>query len=296
MEWTSSLKKAIDYMEEHLLEEIGAGDIANVVYMSPFYFQKGFKIMTGYSVGEYIRNRRLYLAGLEVLAGDKKVIDLAYKYGYDTPESFTKAFVRFHGLSPIQLREKPHRIKTFLPLRIEVIIRGGDKMDYIVEKMEAMKMIGFVKEFSFETSYQEIPRFWDEICHKYAAPMMAMGKAVNPLQQAVTDYGIGEYGICLDENLKGNKFRYMIGGLYRGGDVPEGLEVVEIPAYEWAKFACVGVLPDALQSVNTRIFKEWLPANEEFEIAGHVNLEWYSKGNTQAEDYESAIWIPIKRK
>ena len=296
MEWTRSLKKAIDYMEEHLLEEIGTGDIANAVYMSPFYFQKGFKIVTGYSVGEYIRNRRLYLAGLEVIAGQEKVIDLAYKYGYDTPESFTKAFARFHGLSPIQLREKPHRIKTFLPLRIEVIIRGGDKMDYVVKKMSSMKMIGFAKEFSFETSYQEIPRFWDEICHKYAAPMMATGKAVNSLQQAVKDYGIGEYGICLDENPEGNKFRYMIAGCYQGGEVPEGLEVVEIPAYEWAQFACVGALPDALQSVNTRIFKEWLPANEEFEIAGHVNLEWYSKGNTQAEDYESAIWIPIKRK
>lgn len=296
MEWTISLKKAIDYMEEHLLEEIGADDVAGAVYMSSFYFQKGFKIMTGYSVGEYIRNRRLYLAGLEVVAGREKVIDLAYKYGYDTPESFAKAFVRFHGLSPMQLREKPHKIKTFLPLKIEVIIKGGDKMEYVVEKMEPMKMIGFVREFSFDTSYQEIPKFWDEICHKYMEPVLTTGKAVNDLQQAMADHSIGEFGICLDENLGGNKFRYMVGGRYQGGALPEGMELIEIPSFDWAKFTCVGAMPDALQSVNTRIFKEWLPANPEFEIAGHVNIEWYSKGNTQAADYESAVWIPVKRK
>lgn len=85
MEWTASLRKAIDYMEEHLLEDIGAEKTAQAVHISPFYFQQGFKIMTGYSIGEYIRNRRLYLAGLEVIKREEKIIDLAYKYGYDTP-------------------------------------------------------------------------------------------------------------------------------------------------------------------------------------------------------------------
>ncbi|MDE6983526.1 MAG: AraC family transcriptional regulator [Lachnospiraceae bacterium] len=141
MDWLVSFRKAIDYMEEHLLEDIGANEVADVVHISAFYFQRSFKIVTGYSIGEYMRNRRLYLAGLDVLKKadrecrqplDEKIIDLAYKYGYDTPESFTKAFSRFHSLSPMQLRTQPHRIKVFLPLIIEISIRGGNKMEFTI--------------------------------------------------------------------------------------------------------------------------------------------------------------------
>ena len=192
MDWLTGLRTAIDYMEEHLLEDISAEDVADAVYLSPFYFQKCFKILTGYSIGEYLRNRRLYLAALEVLkrnvpgeearsrsgvggsaeearsrsgvggsgeearsrsgaggsgeearnrgssangeearsrarTGEGKVIDLAYKYGYDTPESFTRAFTRFHGLSPMQLKSQPHQIKVFLPLIVEVSVKGGNR-------------------------------------------------------------------------------------------------------------------------------------------------------------------------
>ena len=146
MDWLTSFKKAIDYMETHMLSDIGAKDVADAVHISPSYFQKSFKIVTGYSIGEYLRNRRLYLAGMDVLnavpadnsplqknpkaLADKTVLDLAYKYGYDTPESFTKAFSRFHGMSPTQLKSQPTKIKVFLPLIVEISIRGGNKMEF----------------------------------------------------------------------------------------------------------------------------------------------------------------------
>lgn len=104
MEWIEALRVAIDYMEEHLLEGCTAEDIGKCVYMSPFYFQKGFKIITGYTVGEYVRNRRLYLAALEVIKGEKRIIDLAYKYGYDTPESLQRHLVAFMGCHLCSLR------------------------------------------------------------------------------------------------------------------------------------------------------------------------------------------------
>lgn len=113
MEWTETLKRTVDYLEEHLLEDGAAERAAQAVYLSPLYLQKGFKLVTGYSMGEYVRNRRLYLAGLEAIAGREKVIDLAYRYGYDTPESFSKAFSRFHGGSPTQLRQHPERLVSF---------------------------------------------------------------------------------------------------------------------------------------------------------------------------------------
>lgn len=291
MEWTECFRKAIDYMEEHLLEETGAEEVADEVHMSPYYFQKGFKIMTGFSIGEYIRCRRLYLAALDVLAGKDKVIDLAYEYGYDTPESFTKAFSRFHGVSPMQLKKDPSRIKTFLPLRITVSIKGGNKMDFTVEKMGTMRMIGFKKVFSYENSYQEIPGFWDEFvenCQKGAYDRETM--------QVIKEAVVGMYGICIDDMPGENSFHYMIAGVY-AGKVPEGMKVFEIPPMEWAKFPCTGPLPGALQSLNTQIYKEWIPGNPHWEVAEGIDIEWYScMGDTKAYDYESAIWIPVKSK
>ena len=306
MDWLTGLKTAIDYMEEHLLEDIGAQEVADAVYLSPFYFQKCFKIITGYSIGEYLRNRRLYLAGLEVLksntsgneargGGKGKVIDLAYKYRYDTPESFTRAFTRFHGVSPMQLRTQPHQIKVFLPLTVEISVKGGSRMEYRIEKREAMKMIGFERVFSYENSYQEIPKFWQEFCGKYCGQDAAGGPAEEGIRQVIAECAVGEFGVCLEDEGDAEHFRYYIAGAYQGGEVPEGMKVFEIPAHTWAKFQCAGPMPNALQTVNTRIFREWLPGNREYEMAFHLNIEWYSGSDTDSENYESAIWIPVKR-
>lgn len=314
MDWLGSLKKAINYMEEHLLTDIGAEEVADAVHISPFYFRKGFKIVTGYSIGEYLRNRRLYLAGLDVIKGgcasvethpkkgsrqhthtEEKIIDLAYKYGYDTPESFTRAFTRFHGRSPMQLRTQPHQIKVFLPLVVEISIKGGNKMEFTVEKREAMKMIGFERMISYDDSYQEIPKFWQEFCQQYCVEGGAPRPGEEERMQTIAECVVGEYGVCVEDCRERNQFRYYIAGAYQGGIVPEGMTVFEIPASEWVKFKCVGPMPEALQTVNTRIFKEWLPGNQEFEIAFHTNIEWYSCGDTQSSDYESGIWLPVKR-
>lgn len=291
MEWTESLRRVINYIEKHLLEDIGAEDIANVVYMSPFYLQKGFKMMTGYSIGEYIRHRRLYMAALDVIIDKEKIIDLSYKYGYDTPESFTKAFSRFHGVSPKKMKGDANKIKIFLPLRINVSIKGGNEMDYVVEKIESMKVIGFDKFVSFETSYQEIPKYWNEFCQS-----SMNGKNSDEVQRVIEQCNVGEFAVCISHENNQTGFCYMIAGIYNGGIVPYGMKVYELPALEWAKFKCIGPMPGSLQAVNTRVFKEWLPGNPDYEIAIGVNIEWYSKGDCSASDYESEIWIPVKRK
>lgn len=297
MEWTETLRRTIDYLETHLLETDAAEGASKAVYLSPLYLQRGFKLVTGYSMGEYVRNRRLYLAGLEVLAGREKVIDLAYRYGYDTPESFSKAFSRFHGVSPAQLRKNPERLSPFLPLKITLSIRGGQGMDYTVEKLDKLQLIGMEREFSPETSYREIPKFWDEFIAAHCAPLWGGKKPETALEKAVCECSIGEFGVCVEECAARGRFRYLIAGKYDGREVPEGLTVVTLPALEWAKFRCSGPMPESLQSVNTKIFQEWLPGNPEFEIAYGANIEWYSmEKETSAPDYESEIWIPVKRK
>lgn len=297
MEWTETLRRTVDYLEEHLLEPGAAEGAAREVYLSPLYLQRGFKLVTGYSMGEYLRNRRLYLAGLEAIAGREKVIDLAYKYGYDTPESFSKAFSRFHGVSPAQLRQHPERLVPFLPLKITLLIQGGQGMDFTVEKLEGLQLIGAEREFSPETSYREIPRFWDEFTGAHCAPLWAGKKPETALEKAVCECGIGEFGVCVDDCTSPGRFRYLIAGRYDGREVPEGLTVLSLPAMEWAKFRCSGPMPESLQSVNTKIFQEWLPGNPEFEIAYGANIEWYSmEKETSAPDYESEIWLPVRRR
>lgn len=289
MEWTESIRRVIDYAEEHLTEEISIADIARDVSISPFYLQKGFKLMTGYSLGEYIRNRRLYQAALEIIAGKEKMIDLALKYGYDTPESFTKAFARFHGVSPSQLKKGSGKIQVFLPLKIHIEIRGGNEMEYTIEKMASFRVIGFERRFNNDSSYLEIPKFWSEMMGKSAPITEKQGKIAWQCR-------IGEYGVCIDDIPGGKEFRYLIAGKFGGGEIPEGMVTYTFPEMEWAKFPCRGPMPGALQSVNTRIFKEWLPGNPDWEIAMPANIEWYACGDTDAADYQSAIWIPVKKK
>ena len=296
MVWLTTIKSAIKYIESHLTEEINVVDVANHVYISPFFLQRGFSFMTGYGIGEYIRNRRLYQAALELQTGDEKIIDLAYKYCYENPESFTKAFSRFHKVTPTQVKEGA-KFNTFLPLTINIKILGGEQMDFKIAPMFSFKVIGFQKEFSYEDSYEKIPKFWDEICEKYAKNVYAGNEPTNDYERALVDNCIGEYGVCIDD-LGDKKFRYLIAGRYTGGKVPEGMVVYEFKRGEWAIFNCVGPNPETLQKTNTRIFKEWLPGNPDYELCGNATVEWYDciNGEMTDPDYHSAIWVPIKRK
>lgn len=296
MEWLTSIRTAVEYIETHLEDDISVQDIADRLFISPFFLQRGFAVMTGYSIGQYLRSRRLYQAAVDLKETDDKVLDIALRYCYDTSESFTKAFSRFHGATPSQVRSGAS-VNVFLPLTLSVSIHGGDQMEYTIAPMFPFKLIGFQKIFDNETSYAEIPRYWDEICEKYANNVYAGNEPANPYEQALVDNCIGEYGVCIDDIGEG-RFRYLIAGKYTGGEVPEGMVLYEFPRGEWAVFNCVGPLPDAMQSVNTRIFREWLPGNPEYEIRGNANVEWYDtiNGEKTDPDYHSAIWVPVKRK
>ena len=130
MEWMAIIGNSVQYIEDHITEDVTVEDVAKAVCVSPFYFQKGFSMLCGFSVSEYIRNRRLALAGRDLMMTDEKIIDIAIKYGYDSPDSFTKAFTRFHGVSPSSVRKEGALLKTFAPLKIKISLEGGYLMDY----------------------------------------------------------------------------------------------------------------------------------------------------------------------
>lgn len=293
MEWLTCIRASVDYIERHLTDDINADDVAKAVYLSPFFLQRGFSLMTGMGLSEYLRNRRLYQAALDLRHADDKVIDVALRCGYETPESFTKAFTRFHGATPSQVRAGAP-IRTFLPLTIHLTIQGGNQMDCKITQMDSFKVVGFAREFDSETSYEKVPQFWGEIMQQYAN-VFSGNAPKNAVENAISAYRIGEYGVCVDDVGSG-RFRYLIAGEYTGGAVPDGLSVYELPCGDWAIFDCVGPLPGALQSVNTRIFNEWLPGNPDYEFAGEANVEWYGPGDPSSPNYKSAIWISVKKR
>lgn len=296
MEWISCMKRTLAYIEDNLPGEVDIAKLSNEVYVSPMYLQKGFQILTGYSLGEYIRNRRLYEAALALADTDEKVINIALRCGYDTPESFSKAFTRFHGATPTAVRRDRSLIRRFLPIKLHIEITGGNKLNYTVSPMWGFRLIGFERVFDSETAYVEIPKYWDEICEKYCTGIYAGKAPANACEQAIIDNCIGEYAVCIDDIGPG-KFRYLIAGKYTGGEVPEGMTLVELPGGEWAKFKCVGALPDALQTLNTQVFNEWLPGNPDYELRGMYNIEWYNCDiDKDQPNYESGIWLPVKRK
>lgn len=295
MEWMTTIRQSLDYIEKNLMDVKSPEEVARNVHISEMYLQKGFQIMTGFTIGEYIRNRRLYIAACRLVETDEKIIDIALDCGYESPESFTKAFSRFHGASPSQIRSGLAAFRTFLPLRISISIQGGSQMEFKIKKMFPFKVIGFQREFTNENAYREIPKFWDEICEKYVKNVYAGNPPANAFEKAIMDNCIGEYGICVDDIGEG-RFRYIIAGKYSGGDVPEGMVTYEFPMNDWVVFDCIGPMPESLQSLNTRIFSEWLPGNSDYELSGNANIEWYdcANGEKTDPDYHSAIWIPVK--
>ena len=162
MEWMKAIGDSVQYIEEHITEEISAESVAEYVNVSPLYFQKGFAMICGFTVSEYIRNRRLALAGNEIAASDEKIIDIALKYGYDSPDSFTKAFTRFHGITPSAVRKDCAMLKSFAPLKIRISLEGGYLMDYKIEKKEAFTVIANAKTFGYEGAKELVPQFWQE--------------------------------------------------------------------------------------------------------------------------------------
>lgn len=285
MEWMESISKAVEYMEDNITDNISAEDVADFIHISPFYFQKGFSMLCGFTIAEYLRNRRLALAGNELASGDAKVIDAAIKYGYDSPDSFAKAFSRFHGITPSMVRKEGVMLKSFAPLKIKISLEGGYLMDYRIVKKGEFTVIGASKQFNYEGAKQDIPQFWKEHYEK------GNGKFV-----------CGMFGINMDEKMGNEDFEYLLADVYNPVmDIPEGFITKTIPSFDWAVFPCKGAMPNSLQDVNTKIFSEWLPALKDYEFAAGYCIEMYDEPSkytkgTQDENYYCEIWIPVKKK
>ena len=284
MEWTECISKAIGYIEENITEELTIKDIAKQAMVSPFYFQKGFAMLCGFTVGEYIRCRRLALAGSELISTNKKIIEIALDYGYDSPDSFTKAFIRFHGTTPTSVRKGEAMIKSFASLKIKLTLEGGYTMNYKIVKKDQFTIIGVSKVFKYDEAETAVPKLWEEY-----------------YQTGKSDIVCSVYGVNIDESMGDNEFEYLIADNYNPiKEIAEGFVTRIIPKHTWAVFACIGAMPPNIQDINKKIFSEWLPNCTDYEIAAGYNIEMYSnpaeyQKGVQDEKYYCEVWIPVKK-
>ena len=275
--WIDGIQNAIRYIEDNITEDLTVEDIAACSYVSAFYFQRIFSVLCGVTVGEYIRNRRLTLAAQELSRENDKVINIAMKYGYESPDSFARAFARFHGVSPSAATKKGARLRAYAPLHIKISMEGGTMLEYKIAEKEAFTVMGKSKKFNTDTSYDEIPRFWRE-----------------HMESRENQIICGMYGICMD--VDGKIFDYLIADNYiPWNEVPYGYITKVIPAGTWAIFPCRGALPKSLQDVNTKIWSEWLPNCREYRLGGNYSIELYAPLAENPEDTYCEIWVPIEK-
>lgn len=290
MDWITGISKAIDYIEEHITEPTDYARAAKEACSSPFNFQRVFALLCGYTLGDYVRMRRLTLAGEELLSTDAKVIDVALKYGYDSPESFSRAFTRFHGVSPSAVR-KGAAIHSFSRICVKLILTGGSIMEYRIEKKQAAKIICRRREFTKpgdDYTNKEIPEFWNE-CGRDGSIQKLCGYIKDSAQFK------GLLGVCFSTEMTDSGFPYGIGAEYDGESDPQDFEIVEIPAYTYAVFTVRGRMPDAFRETYRKICTEFFPQSG-YEYGNGVEIEVYPSADVQNPDYSCEIWIAVKPK
>lgn len=277
---------AVEYMEEHIEEPFDVSVVAKAAYSSTFHFQRMFHMLTGITVAEYLRKRRLTLAAQELAITKSKVLDVAIKYGYDTPESFSKAFRRVHGISPSAARESEANLKAYPRISFQLSLKGDKDMDYRIVEKEAFQVVGKAKKISTKdgANFKQVPEFWQKSMQEKTFDTLAPYNKTN-----------NYLGICLDMEMDKEQFVYMIA--VESDRVVQSNELVTrtIPASTWAVFTSNGPLPTAIQKVIKRVWEEWFPATG-YEHAGTAEIEVYLPGDGNAEDYKCEIWIPIKKK
>ena len=288
MEWQNRMQRAIDYLEEHLTEEICWQDAAACALCSVGYFQRLFALLCGVTPAEYVRNRRLTLAGSALCGTGEKVIDVALQFGYESPESFTRAFTRFHGITPMAAKRPGAKLRSFSRLFVSTNLHGGTSMDYKIIEKNAFFVLEKAETHSTEneTNKTSIPDFWTR-SHRDGTVKKLSGLSADPGRI---------FGICYAGEVGGETFEYAIAAPCGEEDpLPQGFRKRRIPARTWAVFASKGAMPTAIQTLWQRIVSEFFGASG-YEPTCEMDIEVYTDGDMSNPAYESEIWVPVRKK
>lgn len=286
MDWVEGLNRAVDYIEAHLEGELELEQAAKAAACSLFHFQRVFPYVAGVTLTEYIRRRRMTLAAFALTEGGEKVIDLAARFGYESPTAFNRAFQSVHGVSPTAARAMGTKLTAFPRISFSITIKGGTAMDYEIVKREGFRIVGLkcAEEMTMEDCFQKVPVFWEKVGREGWIPKLCQ------LMDGGQPAGILGVSTC-----DGGAFSGYYVAVATDEPCPEGMEEYTVPGGTWAVFQCVGPMPEAMQEVQQRIISEWLPTSG-YEYAAAPDIEVYGAGDQRAPDCRSQVWLPIVKK
>lgn len=300
MDWITGIQNAINYIEDHITDELDYERIAKESFSSPFHFQRVFSILCGYTLGEYIRNRRLTLAGAELAASREKVIDVAYKYGYDSPESFAKAFQKFHGITPSQARGSGVMLRSFSRLSIQVSLEGGNFMNYKIEEKPAMLLTGYKRRFTGS------PNDKQDQDHNFACEtrleqyiLEGMCREHETIYQLLTGFDADGYDFYY-------AYQFPAWALEDLRDLPEDIAVkfenVAVPGgvYLVCETERCEFPTAQMDSLRKQAVSQWLPTSGyELRDAPEIGvIHWYWEEGNDKRNYSRycELWLPIAPK
>ena len=288
-----------DYIEAHMSEDMDYCDLANIVCCSVYQFGRIFSYVVGISLSEYVRRRRLSQAALELQGGDKKVIDVALRYGYNSSDAFTRAFSAMHGVTPKEACTFGVKLKLYPRITFHISIKGDVDMEYRIEQKDAVHCVGIVKNFGKVTVNEsalhwtevkpDIWQFWDHFLDEG-------GNVI--IRDKYKLYRAPFWQVGMNEVLENSDTIVSIGAEVREGEEYPELTRFTIPAQMWAVFICRGTLNQKVHPATqtmTRVLSEWLPSSG-YELLKGIDLETYGPGNTNSDDYFCEIWLPVKKK
>lgn len=303
MDWVAGMQRAIDYIEAHLTEKINYDTVAAQCFCSSYHFQRVFGILCGFTIGEYIRNRRLSLAGSELATTDIKVIDVALKYGYESPDSFAKAFKQFHGILPSQAKNSGITLKSFAPLVLKISLEGGTAMNYRIEEKPEMILTGYKAHFTGVPYGKDREEQEGKLFMTTRAKQWLLRGAKGASGETGTDICIVTnvsddgydfyYAAELEKYERENMYNTEVTGFEYMHDF--GFENIIVPKQTYAIFTTEeqAYPVNDYMDIRKRIVSEWLPANPyEIKDAPEISVyHWFPKRSQEKRYIE--IWLPI---
>ncbi|MCK6076680.1 AraC family transcriptional regulator [Paenibacillus silvae] len=287
MDSLANLNRALQYIEDHLEEDIDVKEAARLAQCSDYHFSRMFSFLAGISLSEYIRRRRLTLAAFELQSGDLRIVDVAVKYGYTSADAFSRAFQALHGITPSSVRSHAPSLVAYPRMTFQLTIQGGHAMNYRIVEKEAFSIAGFMKRvpIQFEGVNPEITSMWKSLTSEDIDRLKQLSN-VEPqgLISASVNFSEGR----MEE--QGELDHYI--GVATSKECPKGFSKLEVPALTWAVFEAVGLFPETLQQVWSRIYSEWFPSSS-YEVAKGPEILWNEGKDVSSPEFRSEIWIPV---
>lgn len=283
------LNQVMDYIDEHLTDDISLEIISEYAGVSDYHFRKIFFYLSGMTLNEYIKNRKLSESNKDLLNGEK-VTDVAFKFGYQSLDGFTRAFKKWSGFLPSDVT-KTGISKSFPKLSFIITVKGGISMEFRIEEKQAFNLVGVSKRvpMQFEGVNNEIVKLAMSITKEQREEMHSL-QNMEPCEIVNASYDADADFLKEEGDLT-----HLIGVLTTENNVSEHLDIVQVEACTWAVFPNEGPFPSTLQETMAKVYSEWLPSSN-YEV---INVPTFSftKMDEKLKDYAySEVWIPVKKK